>query len=132
MLYDQLSLENFRVVVDQGGMRNALSHLPYGMTLSALSRQMSRLEAQWGCILFERQPFTLTNAGRGLYRVASDNHQNLCQFAERVRQVGPKLRIAAPPDIVQEFLVPMVAFLADQDPTFCVVLRSGRPSQMFQ
>lgn len=110
-------LRVFMLVAQQGGLRRATEQL--GLTQSALSKALARLEAEAGMRLLERNArgVTLTPDGQSVLRrvrevVLATGDLEAEIGARRAARSG-KIRLAAPPYLVSSLLTPVVArFLA--------------------
>src|SRR2546430_6148088 len=60
-------LELFYYVARHGGITEAVRNIPYGIQQPAVSGQVAQLEEYLGVTLFQRRPFSLTQAGEKLY-----------------------------------------------------------------
>ncbi|QQX82840.1 LysR family transcriptional regulator [Cupriavidus necator] len=110
-------LRAFMLVAQHGSLHRATEHM--GVTQSALSKALGRLEADAGMRLFERSPrgVTLTLVGESLLARARQVVLATHDFeqeveAQRAARSG-KIRLAATPYLVATVLTPVIArFLA--------------------
>ncbi|TXT35412.1 MAG: Mau operon transcriptional activator, partial [Comamonadaceae bacterium] len=113
-------LQYFVVVSEQGSMSAAARKLKLGQP--TLSRRIAELEALIGEPLFERtsQGTVLTAAGRKLLPAA----QSMAEWANEAQRQAQShtdlpqgtVRIAAPPGIAREILVPLAVRMAQKHP----------------
>jgi len=94
---DLPALQTFVAFCEAGSMTLAAARL--GVSQSAVSQLVKRLEQNMGCALVDRdvRPAQLTNAGRTLLELARDLLSHANAVAERVRQGGlsghPRIRL---------------------------------------
>jgi DNA-binding transcriptional LysR family regulator len=123
-------LELFLAVAENGSLSAAARHLKLGQP--TLSRRMQALETQVGEPLFNRQSqgSSLTLAGQHLLPAA----QRMAEWAVEAQsslnrkqnlQAQGKVRIAAPPGIASELLLPLVATLRQSHPAIHVQILAG-------
>lgn len=96
-LPDLQALQTFVTFSEANSMTLAAARL--GVSQSAVSQLIKRLEADMGCALLDREvrPAQLTHAGRTLLVLAQDLLSHAASVAERVRQGGlsahPSIRL---------------------------------------
>jgi len=96
-LLDLSALQTFVAFCEAGSMTTAATRL--GVSQSAVSQLLKRLERDMACALLDRdaRPAQLTNAGRTLLALAQDLLAHANRVAERVRQGGltahPRIRL---------------------------------------
>lgn len=122
-------LQYFVVVSEQGSMSAAARKLKLGQP--TLSRRIAELEAVIGEPLFERksQGTVLTAAGRKLLPAA----QSMAEWANEAERQAQShtylpqgtVRVAAPPGIAREILVPLALKLAQEHPEVKLHVLSG-------
>jgi DNA-binding transcriptional LysR family regulator len=123
-------LELFLAVAENGSLSAAARHLKLGQP--TLSRRMQALEVQVGEPLFNRlsKGSVLTLAGQHLLPAA----QRMAEWAVEAQsilnrkqnlQAQGKVRIAAPPGIATELLLPLVASLRKSHPAIHVQILAG-------
>jgi len=94
---DLSALQTFVAFCEAGSMTAAAARL--GVSQSAVSQLVARLERDMACALLDRdaRPAQLTNAGRTLLALAQDLLAHANRVAERVRQGGltahPRIRL---------------------------------------
>jgi DNA-binding transcriptional LysR family regulator len=104
--------------------------MPYGIQQPAVSGQVGQLEKDLGVVLFERQPFRLTEAGRELMAFVEPFFDNLEPTKERLRRVGsPQLRIGAS-EVVLKLHAGVLERLRDRHPQLRLGLRSGLDTEL--
>lgn len=110
----------FATVVDKGSMNAAAREL--GMTPSAVSQHVRRLEAEHGVVLLHRSTrrLTLTEAGALFYRGCADMLAAARQAEQRLAELRDapvgELRIAAPTGFAGAVLTRALAPLLDAHP----------------
>ena len=113
-------MASFVMVVEEGGFSAASKKL--GMTPSAVSRQISRLEKSLAVKLLERttRKMTLSVAGRPVYELcktmldSAREAANISSYA--TTEPEGLLRIAAPKAVAKKLLEPMLLSFAHQYP----------------
>lgn len=125
--WDDLRL--FLAVQEQGSLSGAARALKLGQP--TLSRRINELEEAIGDVLFERksQGVILTATGQKLLPAAQSmaewaNEAGLSVGRETYLPEG-KVRIAAPPGIANEFVVPLAARIRTQHPEIQIEVLSG-------
>lgn len=130
-MYNALDLTLLRTLTcieEQGGFALAALHL--GLTQSAVTQQMQRLEDQIGHPLFEKQgrQKRLSPHGKKLLDYArhllSINDEALRSFAQG--QLAGSLRIAAPHDVADTLLPLVLTQIARASPRLQVEIEVGR------
>lgn len=113
-------MSTFVAVVDAGGFAAAARRL--GMTRSAVSKQVARLEEEWGVQLLRRttRSLSLTEPGRQAYEHASQIPR-LAELAEEAASTlsrGPRgrLRLTASVAFGQHCLVPLLPAFRELHP----------------
>lgn len=97
-----------------------------GLTRATVSAQVSDLEARLGVRLLHRSTrvVRLTPAGEAFRDRLSDLPARLsaAELAARAEQTAPagRLRLTAPPDLAQRFLVPWIVEFQDQHPDIII------------
>ena len=125
--WDDLKL--FLAVHEQGSLSGAARSLKLGQP--TLSRRIAELEEAVGEALFERksQGARLTAAGRKLLPAAKSMAEwaNEAELSVKKQTYLPegKVRIAAPPGIAYEVLVPLAARIRQQYPQIQIEVLSG-------
>lgn len=124
---DRRSLEFFRAVAESGSVSGAAQKL--SLTQPAVSKQISRLEADLSLKLFHRTSagMAMTAAGEALYGLGGDV---LTRF-DRIESVlkmrfadHPTLRVASPQTTAQVLIAP---FMADTNPPVSDLLIANAP-----
>ena len=125
--WDDLRL--FLAVYEQGSLSGAARALKLGQP--TLSRRIAGFEESIGEALFERQSHgvVLTAAGQKLLPAAQSmaewaNEAALCVGRQTYLPEG-KVRIAAPPGIASEFVVPLATKICKQHPQIQIEVLSG-------
>jgi DNA-binding transcriptional LysR family regulator len=123
-------LELFLAVAENGSLSAAARHLKLGQP--TLSRRIQALEVQVGEPLFNRlaQGSALTLAGQHLLPAAQRMAEwaveaQLSLNAKQNLKAQGKVRIAAPPGIATELLLPLVALLRKSHPAIHVQILAG-------
>ena len=110
----------FLAVARSGSVRAAASAL--GVNHSTVLRRVSQLEAQLSARLFEKLPsgYTLTPAGEEILELAADmenaSSKLQTQVFARDQSLSGTLRVAMPPSLATDLLMPDLAEFAKQHP----------------
>ncbi|KLV07160.1 LysR family transcriptional regulator [Photobacterium aquae] len=118
----------FKIVVDEGSFTAAAKKL--GVTPSALSKQLSRLEQTLSAKLLERttRKLVITESGKGIYNQCAALHEATRQIVEFTssEHVTPSgsLTIAAPKAFLSIVLQPMVLPFLTQYPDIQLKLKA--------
>jgi DNA-binding transcriptional LysR family regulator len=125
-------LELFYYVAKNGGISEAVRHMPYGIQQPAMSSQVIQLEETLGLTLFQRRPFQLTPAGEELYQFIKPFFDNVEPVAAKLRSGGKlqRLRIGAAEIILRDHLPASLQRLKKKFPGLKVILRSGYLPQL--
>ncbi len=123
------SLELFYHVASHQGVGPASRAL--GRNAASLRRQMGQLENLVGQVLYERQPFRPTAAGRRLLDHIKPMFEGVGPVLEEIRgQAAPVLRLAASELVHQAYVGDFLALLKRWEPRLRTKLVSGSQSQM--
>ena len=125
-------LELFYYVAKNGGISEAVRHMPYGIQQPAMSSQIIQLEESLGLTLFQRRPFQLTAAGDQLYQFIKPFFDNLDAVEGKLRSGGKfqHLRVGAAEIILRDHLPAPLQNLKKKYPALKVTLRSGYLPQL--
>lgn len=131
-------LNLFYYVARHGGIESAARAMPYGIQRSAISEQIAELESFVGAKLFRRKPFSLTPAGRLLFRYIEGFFSRLPELVDILRNPdSPQIRIGVSDFVFHEYLpyvidaarsrIPEVRFEVRGDPprTLCDAVERG-------
>jgi DNA-binding transcriptional LysR family regulator len=124
-------LELFYHVARNGGIMEAVRHMPYGIQQPAVSGQLLQLEAHLGVKLFRRRPFELLPAGAELYGFIRPFFDGLAAMEDRLRTgARQSLRIAAPVMALRDHLPQVLQAVRARFPRVQLSLRSGQQPQV--
>jgi DNA-binding transcriptional LysR family regulator len=116
-------LELFFYVAKHHGISAASRHMPYGVQQPAISGQMTQLEKSLGLALFYRRPFGLTPAGTKLFAEIEPFFGRLRDLPAQLRgHTDQRLRLAAPAQILRDYLPGILAKYKRQSPDFGLTL----------
>jgi DNA-binding transcriptional LysR family regulator len=119
-------LELFYYVARNGGISEAVRHMPYGIQQPAISAQIIQLEEFLGVTLFHRRPFALTAQGEELYAFIKPFFDNLVPIAEKLRGGETQhLRIAASEIVLRDHLPALLQQMRLSFSNLKVTLREG-------
>jgi DNA-binding transcriptional LysR family regulator len=119
-------LELFYYVARNGGISEAVRHMPYGIQQPAISSQILQLEELLGVTLFQRRPFALTPSGEELYQFIRPFFDNLEPMANKLRGgETQQLRIAASEIVMRDHLPALLQETRRSFPRLKVTLREG-------
>jgi len=110
----------FLAVARSGSVRAAASAL--GVNHSTVVRRVSQLEAQLSARLFEKLPsgYVLTPAGEEILELAADMENSSSKLQTQVfardQSLSGTLRVAMPPSLATDLLMPDLAEFAKQHP----------------
>ncbi|MEC5397424.1 LysR substrate-binding domain-containing protein [Uliginosibacterium sp. H1] len=127
-------LRSFVAAADEGSFTSAGERV--GLTQSAVTQQMQRLEAQVGVALFQREGRTkqLTDHGRQLLRYAREmlslNDDAMRSLSDSAL-VG-SLRIGAPHDIADTLLPPLLSHIARSSPNLKLEINVARSPHLME
>jgi len=120
------AIKTFQVVIEQGGFSKAADQL--GVVVSAVSRQVSDLEAYFGCQLLYRTTRAMKLTAEGEYYLEQFNEivaqlVSLEHRAELNQQaIAGHIRISAPPDAEQLGITRLISEFAQQYPSVKITL----------
>lgn len=124
-------LELFYYVAKYEGITAAVRKMPYGIQQPAVSGQLLQLEKSLGVKLFNRRPFSLTQAGERLYDHVYPFFSRLPDVEENLIGGESKhLRIAASAAVLRNHLPELLAELRDEIPDLRLTLRDVEPSDV--
>jgi DNA-binding transcriptional LysR family regulator len=119
-------LELFYYVAKHRGISAASRQMPYGIQQPAISGQMSQLEKTLDLTLFHRRPFGLTPAGAKLFAQIEPFFGNLRDLPAQVRgHAQQRLRLAAPAQILRDYLPKILAKYKRRSPDFRLTLHDA-------
>lgn len=131
-------LNLFYYVALHRGIESASRKIPYGIQRSAISEQMAELESCLGAKLFQRKPFSLTEAGKLLFDYIEAFFSRLPELVELLRNPGSvEIRIGVSDFVFHEYLpyvidearrrIPLVRFDVRGDPprVLCEAVERG-------
>lgn len=123
-------LEGFYWVARTGGFTKAAQALPYPVSEPAVHQQVSKLEREMGCALFERvgrDRMALTPAGKALFEFAAPFLERLPDTLRSIREGkhGGVLRIAAEDLFIREMIPAWIRRIQKLDPQIRVELRAA-------
>ncbi|PRC92946.1 LysR family transcriptional regulator [Solimicrobium silvestre] len=127
MKWDDIKL--FLAVVEQGSLSAAARELKLGQP--TLSRRIGELESLIGEALFIRQTqgVTLTSAGEKLLpaaqRMAEWANEATQSLSKQKQQLSGKIKIAAPPGVALDFVVPLAQTLQQHHPQLRIEVLAG-------
>jgi DNA-binding transcriptional LysR family regulator len=123
-------LELFYYVAKNGGIMEAVRHMPYGIQQPAVSAQIIQLEADLGAKLFQRRPFKLTAPGEELFAFIEPFFGQVETVGERIRGGVTKLvRMGAPAPVLRDHLPAIMPQVRQQFPGLRLMLREASQSQ---
>lgn len=124
-------LELFYYVAKYEGITAAVRKMPYGIQQPAVSGQLLQLEKSLGVKLFNRRPFSLTDAGDLLYDHIYPFFSRLGDVEARLKGEESKhLRIAASASVLRHHLPELLAELRNDISGLKLTLRDAEPSEM--
>lgn len=124
-------LELFYYVAKYEGITAAVRKMPYGIQQPAVSGQLLQLEKSLGVKLFNRRPFSLTDAGDELYDHVYPFFSRLADVEENLKGgVSQHLRIAASGAVLRHHLPELLADLRKEIPELRLTLRDVEPSDV--
>ncbi|NWK56916.1 LysR family transcriptional regulator [Verrucomicrobiaceae bacterium N1E253] len=124
-------LELFYYVAKYEGITAAVRKMPYGIQQPAVSGQLLQLEKSLGVKLFNRRPFSLTNAGDQLYDHVYPFFSRLADVEENLKGGESKhLRIAASAAVLRHHLPELLADLRKEVPGLRLTLKDVEPSDV--
>ena len=115
------------LTAELGGMTQSAQHL--GLTQSAISQIIAKLEASLGTILFDRKirPLALTESGKALFEVGADLITSAKSIVFKVRDGSQlpreRVTIAMSESLANHLTTPILAQLGDRAAQWCI--RSG-------
>jgi DNA-binding transcriptional LysR family regulator len=124
-------LELFYYVAKYEGITAAVRKMPYGIQQPAVSGQLLQLEKYLGVKLFNRRPFSLTDAGDLLYDHVYPFFSRMDDVESRLKGEESKhLRIAASASVLRHHLPELLSELRDEIPGLRLTLRDTEPSDV--
>jgi len=124
-------LELFYYVARFGGITEAVRNIPYGIQQPAVSGQVAQLEEYLGVALFQRRPFSLTQAGEKLYKFIQPFFANLQTVASELQ--GGKahnVRIGASTIVLRDHLPELCLRVRKKFPNLKISLREGYQAEL--
>jgi len=118
-------LELFYYVAKHGGIAAAVRRMPYGIQQPAVSGQIARLEEALGAKLFNRRPFSLLPAGTELFEFIKPFFDDVDKVAGRIRGASLRLRIAAPPVVLHDYVPELLRRVRRRFPSFRLQLHEA-------
>ncbi len=123
--------EAFYYVGEHRGISAAAHAMPWSIGVSAVSKQITALEEEFGGPLFVREPFRFLPLGQRLFEQIAPLYRSLLQVSREAAELtGPLLRICAADFVLREYLLPIVDQLRRAYPKMRVQLRSGSAEEM--
>ncbi|MFK7911331.1 MAG: LysR family transcriptional regulator [Akkermansiaceae bacterium] len=124
-------LELFYYVAKYEGITAAVRKMPYGIQQPAVSGQLLQLEKYLGVKLFNRRPFSLTDAGDMLYDHVYPFFSRMDDVESRLKGEESKhLRIAASASVLRHHLPELLAELREDIPGLRLTLKDAEPSDV--
>ncbi|MCP5535293.1 MAG: LysR family transcriptional regulator [Akkermansiaceae bacterium] len=124
-------LELFYYVAKYEGITAAVRKMPYGIQQPAVSGQLLQLEKSLGVKLFNRRPFSLTDAGNELYDHVYPFFSRLGDVESRLKgEESRHLRICASASVLRHHLPELLADLREHIPGLRLTLRDAEPSDV--
>lgn len=124
-------LELFYYVAKFEGITAAVRKMPYGIQQPAVSGQLLQLEKSLGVKLFNRRPFSLTDAGNELYDHVYPFFSRMDDVESRLKgEESRHLRIAASASVLRHHLPELLADLRESIPGLRLTLRDAEPSHI--
>jgi DNA-binding transcriptional LysR family regulator len=118
-------LELFYYVAKHGGIAAAVRRMPYRIQQPAVSGQIARLEEALGAKLFNRRPFSLLPAGTELFEFIKPFFDDVDKVAGRIRGASLRLRIAAPPVVLHDYVPELLRRVRRRFPSFRLQLHEA-------
>jgi DNA-binding transcriptional LysR family regulator len=122
-------LEVFYYVVRHGGIVPASRHIPWGISASAISKNVTSFEESERVTLFVRGDagaFELTAAGQRYYDAFAPMYEQLQRVsAETAGLTGKVLRIGASPYVQKQYVMPLLGVLRRRHPDIPLEFRVG-------
>ena len=110
-------LELFYYVAEAGGISAAVKVIPYPIQQPAISQQMISLEKSLDVKLFERRPFSLTEAGRVLINCVRPFMEQLATLEDDLKGFHRvRFRIGCPALIADYYVPEILPKLTDEHP----------------
>lgn len=124
-------LELFYFVAKFEGITNAVRKMPYGIQQPAVSGQILQLERSLGVKLFNRRPFTLTQAGEDLYDHIYPFFSKLPIVESRLKgEERNTLRIAASATVLKNHLPIVLGVMKKHNPDLRLHLTHVEPAEI--
>lgn len=124
-------LELFYYVAKYEGITAAVRKMPYGIQQPAVSGQLLQLEKSLGVKLFNRRPFSLTQAGDELYDHIYPFFSRLGDVESRLKgEESRHLRIAASASVLRHHLPELLAEMREAIPELRLTLKDAEPSDI--
>lgn len=112
-------LELFYYVAEAGGISAAIKVMPYSIQQPAISQQMIALEESLDVKLFERRPFSLTDAGRRLLATVGPFMEDVATLEDDLKGLRRlRLKIGCPGLISENYLTQILPILMKKHPNF--------------
>ena len=123
-------LELFYYVAKHQGITQAVRKMPYGIQQPAVSAQLLKLEEELNVKLFQRRPFSLTNAGSTLYQFIEPFFSRLPRIADQLRgDEEQHLRLGASQTVLAHYLPVLLKQLRKDHPHIRLNLQQLSPSE---
>lgn len=124
-------LELFYFVAKYEGITNAVRKMPYGIQQPAVSGQILQLEKSLGVKLFNRRPFTLTQAGEDLYDYVYPFFSKMPLVESQLKgEERNTLRIAASATVLKNHLPIVLGVMKKTNPDLRLHLRHVEPAEI--
>jgi DNA-binding transcriptional LysR family regulator len=116
-------LELFYYVAEAEGISNAVKVMPYSIQQPAISQQIVSLEKYLGVKLFERRPFSLTDAGRVLLAVVAPFMEKLATIEDELRDLDKlRLRLGCASIIAEHYIPEILPGMMEKFPNLMPVI----------
>ena len=123
-------LELFYYVAKHQGITQAVRKMPYGIQQPAVSAQLLKLEEELNVKLFQRRPFSLTDAGSTLYQFIEPFFSKLPRMADQLRgEEEQHLRLGASQTVLAHYLPVLLKQLRKDHPHIRLNLQQVSPSE---
>lgn len=123
-------LELFYHVARNGGISEAVRHMPYGIQQPAISSQVLQLEDHLGVTLFQRRPFALTPAGEKLYDFIRPFFDGLDPIESELQGDSLQLRLGGSGILLRDHIPEILANVRKRFPRMKLGLREGHRPQL--
>jgi DNA-binding transcriptional LysR family regulator len=123
-------LELFYYVAKHQGITPAVRKMPFGIQQPAVSAQLLKLEEELNVTLFQRRPFSLTDAGSTLYQFIEPFFSKLPRVEDQLRgKEEQHLRLGASQTVIAHYLPVLLRQLRKENPHIRLNLKQVAPSE---